>query len=876
ELMEEISSYLDFRKQLNEAIESGTDEESAIESIADDLGIDQELASRWAKYEDLPEELRDLMARETQWRWNQKYRSIMETVYPTSMDEFEDLSDTERRLVQAWFEIRELQEEDEIQFIVRKGKPFYNLDQVKELSFKYGIHERETLAWLKGRALPAAVRNNISQRIANLERIGFFEPYENVVDLRTQGEIQETLLNEFPGLRFQKHIEGIIRDLNSHVNLIANLERYENITKEDLKKVASELSIPMKKAVKWALLGQKPVAYSRLDDAKRSRELGQKLLGLLGPYTSSKLVKQVLEESNLVSLIDRWKNAAIHWDHLEKYYQYLKLLLDGTLRKDIIRLLGISPSTSDSWSIGHLPYPIRLIVKPESARSEMISTEHELKNLPSNIIDIEELIVFIRKNYPGLLQIQGIEELIEEATLFLRLAKNLSKIRTIRASELREYAKSIGIQYSTARRWVLEGRTPELYHLLNQAKANRKTVEQLRKILPFQSIEELESALKTFYLSSHLSRWLNYENLVDYYKSYLQFLELFERGYNQEYIANTLTRGTRTVYEWTRETLPLIPYMLQRIPREGLDNDWYWLPLYIEGRMFSGFIQVPKKVTSVNDLQKVMKQFQDSTMTDEDFLYLLGVLASDGYIAKRSKTSYSLRVLLSKKYKWSKRILQTGKDVLAALGLDSSITDYVRERDEVSELRGFTSPFFIWIREAVIGLKEDEIKSYDDMRANWILTLPENQRLAFLQGFADGDGFASFFSNEVAIGSLSNKKLLHELLASFGISTQIKEYKVTTCKSDGIIAASKLPLFRHAKFRAKVLRELAEYWIERKKQRRRKIPEEEIEFARTLQRDGMSIGRIVYAIWKKNGSAIAPTSLSKALERKRGTHKSGP
>ena len=167
-------------------------------------------------------------------------------------------------------------------------------------------------------------------------------------------------------------------------------------------------------------------------------------------------------------------------------------------------------------------------------------------------------------------------------------------------------------------------------------------------------------------------------------------------------------------------------------------------------------------------------------------------------------------------------------------------------------------------------MKDSEIKSYDDMRSKWILGIPEKERLAFLQGFADGDGFVSFSNREVAISSLSNRTFLRDLLRSFGIECRVKPVKVTTNRLKNVIQAARLPLFRHAKSRLKALRELSDYAIKRTSSGRQKPSKEAIEMAIRLGGQGLSIGKTVYRIWKVLGEAITDKAVKKIFRDESG------
>jgi len=86
-----------------------------------------------------------------------------------------------------------------------------------------------------------------------------------------------------------------------------------------------------------------------------------------------------------------------------------------------------------------------------------------------------------------------------------------------------------------------------------------------------------------------------------------------------------------------------------------------------------------------------------------------------------------------------------------------------------------SSPLVSWIFEACLGLHEGQKTTYDSIKADWILAADDNEKVGFVQGLADSDGFNDIQSLEAHIISSPNAPFMEAVLKSLGIKCR-REY----------------------------------------------------------------------------------------------------
>lgn len=306
-------------------------------------------------------------------------------------------------------------------------------------------------------------------------------------------------------------------------------------------------------------------------------------------------------------------------------------------------------------------------------------------------------------------------------------------------------------------------------------------------------------------------------------------------------------------------TITTLLNLLQQFPQGNPKDDYKWLPTSIANNIYSNYLEVPENISSYHDLAQVVGQ---ANLDLVDFMYLLGFTLADGYVQRTSKTSFSLRSTLSTVYDWSIDILENLSQSLSPLA-HSTIHNTERNPNDILEFSN-SSPLFVWIREVVFGLKPLEKKTYSEFNGDWILRAPEDLRIAFLQGIADGDGYASVIAQRIGLGSIRNAKFIHQLLATLGIKSYLRKKGVETIQHDSIFKAASLPIFRHANDKTEALNELCE--MLRDRPRRKAVSSDEIKIIVALAKKGLSKYRVAYHLWKKYRISRSPATIGRIIK----------
>ncbi|OLS30950.1 MAG: hypothetical protein ThorAB25_06690 [Candidatus Thorarchaeota archaeon AB_25] len=254
-------------------------------------------------------------------------------------------------------------------------------------------------------------------------------------------------------------------------------------------------------------------------------------------------------------------------------------------------------------------------------------------------------------------------------------------------------------------------------------------------------------------------------------------------------------------------------------------------------------------------------------------MYLLGLIVSDGGFDSDSDLSARVVLYASKKYRWSLRLGQAFSYAMGRIGMKvEKRADQTKVRDGKTTVFNVwgsqASPLLRWVKEVLFSLGPSLMKKQSPIDADWILNLPHDYRVAFLQGLADGDGYASIRSFNAGIATLTNHTFLNELLNTFNIFPTVEKTKVRIGRYDDIVKASKLPLFKHTKGRQERLEELSKLigLLDRSYGR---VPKEEIEIIMEMHDQGMSCGEITESLWVNHGIARSRRSVEGIIKRRK-------
>jgi hypothetical protein len=180
--------------------------------------------------------------------------------------------------------------------------------------------------------------------------------------------------------------------------------------------------------------------------------------------------------------------------------------------------------------------------------------------------------------------------------------------------------------------------------------------------------------------------------------------------------------------------------------------------------------------------------------------FLFGILMGDAAKSK-SKEGASHRhigLVLSKNYETNLRIGDFTSFCSRDIGLRMHRTGDLRK--PVSKPNGFyewvsqASPLIDWMYNVALGLKDDELTTYDPVRADWMLLAPRDFRVGLIQGIAESDGSVNLPSQTIEFWVDPHRNLLKKLLAMEGLRSFNNRQALSITKSQAI-ASFQVPIF---------------------------------------------------------------------------------
>lgn len=513
------------------------------------------------------------------------------------------------------------------------------------------------------------------------------------------------------------------------------------------------------------------------------------------------------------------------------------------------------------------------------------------------IESVSQLVGIVFHERPDLLKRRDYPKLLDHASKYLAIITDDCNQEHIDSPEISRLSKEMQLSKTTIRDWVTKGAIPRLIYLLDTSvfykKSEAKQLRPSHRTREFPSlfselsngigsVQELNRRLETLYIRDEIKIS---PKMIMHAGECFSIVKAIANGADS---IDRISRETKIEYDAVRRRIysgrpsrfiKLIAY----IPKEPPDEGFAWLPLQLSGTRMKDFIQVPQQEITPPKLRLVLSQLRnrcserivrqkriDGMDFVDSFFYFLGLSISDGNFSGSKKSvmvSDRMRLSLAQKYRWSSIVGEAYCDALYNLGFKSK-----RLKDKISPLTGEplyvwgseSSPFFLWIRKELLGLRESRNKSSVAISADWAYTIPRQWRISLLQGIADGDGYATTKGLCAAISTYTNQEFVTKLLKSLDIRSISTGTAVGIRSIDGIAKAAKLPMFKFAEGRQRHLEKLIPMLGSMDRSR---ISEEEEFFILELNKQGLSVGTIIEELWRKYGRVRRRNTIYSIIER---------
>ena len=504
------------------------------------------------------------------------------------------------------------------------------------------------------------------------------------------------------------------------------------------------------------------------------------------------------------------------------------------------------------------------------------------------------LVEVLRSRSPAFFKRKDADNLLRSAKLHIELYQEYSNRTHLEKGEVAALAKKLKISPTTLKRYLREGVMPKIYYWSNMVSSTDKEKKLERLLARLNGVtteEEYDRRYSTLYFSDEMSITANHRAYDESARKLLRFIKEYTKSGLLVNLARRLKIGKSTIQAWLDGTqLPTRVAYASLIPQEAPRKGWKWLPKRLNPvtNLPEDFIQVPEQITSPQDLLDVLKQlFPLDTKTMKKlekelgkmsqeiaFMYLLGLMVSDGTFKSDVDYSASAEVFVSKKYSWGPRLGKGFCYTLGKIGLSASRKpdqERTRENGKINKFRVYNSeasPVLMWMKKALLGLSASDLKKNVPIKSEWIPDMPHEWKVAFIQGLADGDGHASIRRFDAAINTTTNEKFFSKLLLSVGVASTYGDNRARIKQQNEVVKARELPLFRFASGRQDTLDDLSKI-IKLKPRGRKRVPEDEKELVMRLYESGLKAGEIVERLWYEHGIARTIEMIDTLIRREK-------
>lgn len=826
--------------------EESEDEEPDVEELAEAAGVDPEQVRLWTEEDEMPEELRELLNTEGEWRLREILRVYVQGIYPQSEEELErlleenpevremDNLDWEMKLAKAWIGIVSLRNDGEMDVIVRNGREFYSIEQIHHLSSKYKVDEGQILRWLRWEERPTLIEV-LGHRMISARKKGPVTTQHRELDIQ---EIHRLYFDE--GMTMLEVARHLGYKSSSPISRVFKEQGW-------ISRVTAKREVDIDPDEVYRLYFEEGLSLD--------------VIGERFGFDSNTAIRRIFDENG-------WEPRPVEKQvDVERVYEMY--YDEGLTLTEIAPKVGVHTDylsnlfRQKGWKIEHRlgakkkrKYGIRLWI-PQIDGIEIKSTDELLRYIMGNALGITA-----RDDFP---------ELMERARIHFEIVGRLRDKKHIHFGTVPELAGEFDIPIETARYLLRREGRPRIYYLLDEVSMDDRVDvarEMEKKMNGVFNVGEMDRRLKTLFFYNELVKAPGYREQRRLAVKYFRFWREYFKGAVLSDICETVDIVPTTYDAWTNiARVSRLPAFAACVPLENPRPGWKWLPLKLNTltNLPERFIQVPERVTSTQDILDVLEQlfpWDSAEMRELDqeysgeplhleFMYLLGLIVSDGGFSHNIEYSANVQFSAAKKYVWASRLGRAFRHAMGRLGFSSS-----RWANDIRMVLGKmknclvwgseTSPLIYWIETVLLGIDISVAKQNQPIDVDWLFQAPSEWTVPFLQGLADGDGCASIKAFCLSIASITNQQLFRRLLKRIGLHSTIDGRSVVIRKQNEIVKASKIPLFRHTTGRLKRLRDLAKMIRLRQKGR---PDDSELEIIKSLYRQGYTAGRIVEYLW---------------------------
>jgi hypothetical protein len=729
-------------------------------------------------------------------------------------------------------------------------------------------------------------------------KIKIIKPKIRGKEIKSEKEFRELIRKEFPGFEEREDSESLIDVVINHIKLRGALGKRKKIKQYEVEEIAKKLGIKRSAAIDYTFYGNTPLCFKILEktlsksEAKKIVDEFRKKLGRIKSWDD---VRQRLDTMYPNKEYEQGEKFKLRKQRVFDFFVFLDELEKGGSQKGIARRTGISKRVIRSFMDKMIPYLIRHVEptlqpkkKEQSLLYKVILSQPKVRG--KEIRSIKTLKKIIKKLFPGFADREDLPELLRAAKAHLSVIRRYRNKEYFAPREVFELEEDYGFSHETIKAWLCDGVTPMIYEMLARALTRDEAEEKLKEILSklnsVTSFQEMNCRLRSLYVFEELKKLVSYKRDRILAKKFFRFLKALPKGGLLSDIARRAGLQEKEIRSrFFSGILPNLVIYASNIPAKIPKRGKRWLPLKVTKRgRLKRFLQVPLRIRSEQDLRNVLKQLpplRNNKMKEYEkefgripkdiaFMYLLGIIVSDGGFGRKEGLSTRVNLTASKVYNWSKNFgrafcYSLGKIGIAAERKKDQITE--QENGNIIEMmywESISSPLIHWIRHVALGLTGKKPKSKIPLNADWILKTPSHWRKAFLQGISDGDGWASVRSFQAGIATSTNHTFFLKLLKSLGIKSSKQKSGLLIYTVGAIREASQLPLFKHASGRQGRLEELKSMYEAMKWN---PVSNAELSTILDLHKKGYNYSEIASTLWAEYEIARRPTTIKGIIKR---------